>query len=118
MMEMTKKPTIREWLKAQNIPIRRIAEYMHRDVGYVCGIFNGTQALGIDVFRDLPTPIRFECSFEETRYSNELGHLIMSARMRQIQYILNNVNNNYISEKDLCKINAIIDGYYDGELEI
>lgn len=118
MIAYEKKPTIKEWLAKENVPMRKLADYLHRDTGYICGVINGTQALGVDIFRELPTAIRFECSFAETRYSNELSHLIMNARMTQIQYVLKNINNNYIGEHDLCKINAIIDGYFDGEMEI
>lgn len=113
MMETERKPTIKEWLKDHNMTIGDLAWYLHRDRGYVCGVLNGTQALGIDVFNDLPKEIKQECSFIETRYSNELSSMMMIKRLSQIRMILES-RNGVLDDQDLSKVFAIMDGYYDG----
>ena len=107
------KPMIKDWLLANGYTTGDLSNSLHRDRGYVCGILNGTQALGVDVFRELPEPIKQRCSFNNLRYSNELAHLITNQRLQRVKKLL--LSDTSI---DMEEIMLIIDGYYDGEFKV
>lgn len=112
------KSSLLDWAKNNGGGITNFALDNGYDEGYLYHALTGKQKMGVKMYFTLPIEMREQCTFEGVQFSTQLQVLIDKDRQRRIQEQCNKVGNGKDPYKAIKDIQEILNGKYDGYLEM